>query len=87
MTYLISTPPQLSHALRSARKKAHLSQLEAGKPVGLLQKSVSILENHPETARIESLFKLLSALGLELVIRPKDERSGGNSRLNDAGEW
>lgn len=72
MKYLISTPSQLSHALRSVRKTRGLTQDGAGKQVGLLPKTISALENHPGSATLDSLLKLLSALELELVIMPKD---------------
>lgn len=72
MKYLISTTSQLSHALRSARKARGLSQDGAGKLVGLLPKTISALENHPGSATIDSLIKLLSALELELVLMPKE---------------
>ncbi len=44
MDYLVTTPSQLTHALRSARKARGLSQAEAGKLVGLLPKTISALE-------------------------------------------
>ena len=72
MKYLISTPSQLSHALRSVRKTRGLTQDSAGKLVGLLPKTISALENHPGSSTLDSLLKLLSALDLELVIMPKD---------------
>lgn len=75
MKYHISTLPQLSHALRDVRKSRSLSQDNAGKLVGLLPKTISSLENHPGSATIDSLLKLLSALDLELVISPKNENN------------
>ncbi len=69
--FLISTPHQLSQALRSVRKTRGLTQAGAGKPVGLLPKTISALENHPGSASIDSFMKLLSALELELVIAVK----------------
>lgn len=72
MKYLISTLPQLSHALKDVRKSKGLSQDTAGKTVGLLPKTISALENHPGSASIDSLLKLLSALNLEMVISPKN---------------
>jgi HTH-type transcriptional regulator/antitoxin HipB len=72
MKYLVSTPSQLAHALRSARKARGLSQDSAGALVGLFPKTISGLENHPGSASIDSLMKLLSALGLELVLVPKE---------------
>ena len=37
----------------------------------MVPKTISALENHPEGSSIESLFKLLSALDLEIVLQPK----------------
>ncbi len=77
MNYYISTPMQLAHTLRDVRKSRGLSQDAAGKLVGLLPKTISSLENHPEGASIESLLKLLSALDLELIVahKNKDEKN------------
>lgn len=56
-----------------------MTQQAAAARVGLLPKSISLLEHAPERSSVESLFKLLSALGCELVVRPK-------SPLDDASE-
>jgi len=71
MEYNVHTPQQLAQALRSQRNSRRLTQKSAGAPVGLLPKTVSALESSPERSSVESLFKLLSALELELVLRPK----------------
>jgi HTH-type transcriptional regulator/antitoxin HipB len=71
---------QLAMVLNGFRKKRKLTQKQAAEKVGLLPKSISAMENHPEKSSLESLFKLLSALGLELVIKPK--RTGQSD-----GEW
>jgi HTH-type transcriptional regulator/antitoxin HipB len=85
---LISTDAQLAHALRSARKARGLSQAEAGRNVGLLPKTISALENHPGSASIDSLFKLLSALGLELEIdRKMPEGPRGEKSVIATEEW
>ncbi len=88
MEQIITTATQLSHALRSARKAKGLSQAEAGQLVGLLPKTISALENHPGSASIDSLLKLLSALSLELAIDRKilgEDQSKGNDSA--AEEW
>jgi HTH-type transcriptional regulator/antitoxin HipB len=88
MKYLISTPGQLSHALRSLRKSRALSQDGAGRLVGLLPKTISALENHPGSATIESLLKLLSALELELLLVPKETDDAPSEDTSHAqGEW
>ena len=71
MDYAIHTAQQLAQALRGQRIAKGLTQKNVGAPVGLLPKTVSKLEATPERSSIESLFKLLSALDLELVLRPK----------------
>ncbi|MGO8693875.1 MAG: helix-turn-helix transcriptional regulator [Rectinemataceae bacterium] len=59
-------------ALKSARNSRGLTQAEAAGRVGLLPKTISALENHVGSCSIESLLKLLSVLGLELTLTPKN---------------
>jgi len=42
-----------------------------GNKVGIKQDTVSTLEIHTSSSTVETLFKALSALGLELVVREK----------------
>lgn len=64
-------PKQLAAQLRGQRQFLHLTQKQAASLVGLLPKTISALESSPERCSVASLFKLLSALGLELTLRPK----------------
>jgi len=73
MDYTVYTPKQLGKVLRGQRKTMKVSQKDAGAMVGLLPKTVSKLELDPDTATVESLFKLLSALRLELVVRSRPQ--------------
>jgi HTH-type transcriptional regulator/antitoxin HipB len=75
MTYTVYTPRQLGQVLKGQRSTQHLTQAEVATSVGLLPKTVSKLERDPDTATLESLFKLLSALQLELVVRSKSTSS------------
>jgi len=79
---IVRTPQQLSQVLRVHRKRKQLTQHLAGKDVGLLPKTISALELKPGGSSIESLFRLLSALDLELVVQEKAE-----SRQADGPEW
>jgi HTH-type transcriptional regulator/antitoxin HipB len=83
MEYLINTPAQLSVALKSRRKTRGLTQQQVAGSIGLLPKTISAFENGPDKSTLESLFKLLAALDLELIIRPKDELTSDDNR----GEW
>jgi len=88
MDYLVTTPSQLSHALRSTRKAQGLSQADAGKLVGLLPKTISALENRPASATVDSFLKLLSALDLELILQPKQSSSSlTNPPASAREEW
>jgi len=82
MEYFIHTASQLGMALKSRRKVSGLTQAKAAQKVGLLPKTVSALECHPEASSVESLLKLIAALDLELVLRPKEKASE-----SVAGEW
>jgi HTH-type transcriptional regulator/antitoxin HipB len=73
MDQIAHTPKQLGQVLRGQRKTMRLSQQDVGRPVGLLPKSISKLELAPDTTTIESLFKLLSALQLEVVVRTRPQ--------------
>lgn len=75
MDYTIHTPGQLGQVLRGQRMAQGLTQKATGEPVGLLPKTVGRLEGAPARSSVESLFKLLSALSLELVIRPKSDQA------------
>ena len=83
MDYFITTPAQIGKVLKGRRGSLQLTQKETGDKVGVLPKTVSALENSPERSTIETLFKCISALDLELVLRPK-EVSG---REGDKLEW
>ncbi|MFN8749796.1 MAG: helix-turn-helix domain-containing protein, partial [Pseudanabaena sp.] len=50
-----------------------LSQAEIGDRVGIKQATISAFENNPEGTKLETLFKLFSALDLEIQIIPKEE--------------
>ena len=71
MEFLVHTPGQLAQVLRGRRKRLGLTQKRAGKEVGLQTKTISALESVPERSSVQSLFRLLSALEFELVLRPK----------------
>lgn len=68
---VVRTPQQLAQLLQLQRQKQKHTQKDVGKPVGLLPKTVSLLENYPDRSSIGSLFKLCSALGVELVLQDK----------------
>jgi len=81
MEYSVRTTQQLALILQGCRKETGATQKQTASKVGLLPKTISALETNPDTSSIASLFKLLSALGLEMVLQPKD------ADLPAKGEW
>ena len=71
MEQLIHSAKSLGNALRRVRKLKKLSQKEAGIPFSLEQSTVSSLEQGAKGTRLETLFRMLAALDLEMVIRTK----------------
>jgi len=67
----ITSPESLGQALRDERKQKHLSQLCAGHSVGIAQYIVSKIEKGNPATELGTVFRLLAALDLELLIQPR----------------
>jgi len=81
--YVARTPAQLGPILRSIRAQRSLTQQDAGAKVGLKQSTVSAIERDSTHSSVDTLYKLLSALGLELVVRDKSSDHGPSGKQ----EW
>lgn len=85
----ITSPRGLADALQQARKQQNQTQKTIGELAGTKQSTVSAFETSPEHARIETLFKLLSALNMELVLESRGQEPANgpaNSQAWDQ-EW
>jgi|HubBroStandDraft_6_1064221.scaffolds.fasta_scaffold399481_2 HTH-type transcriptional regulator/antitoxin HipB len=69
MEYVARTAHQLGQVLKSRRQQLGLTQSEVAAKVGLLQAQVSVIESRDAKATVTTLYKALSALGLELALR------------------
>ncbi|MCH8538708.1 MAG: helix-turn-helix domain-containing protein [Alkalimonas sp.] len=67
----ITDAKTLSIYLRDERRRRALSQAKVGNLVGLRQGTVSKFESMPKKVQLDTLFRLLSALDLELSVKPK----------------
>ena len=72
------TEKQLGAILRRARKQARLSQASLGEQTGLRQGTVSRLEAGEPAIQLRTLMEALSALQLELVVRPRSQSSAAD---------
>jgi HTH-type transcriptional regulator/antitoxin HipB len=71
LDYVARTPEQLAHVLKSHRKRLNQTQGEVAARVGIKQGTVSVMEADTARAKVETLYKLLSSLGVELVVRER----------------
>jgi HTH-type transcriptional regulator/antitoxin HipB len=78
----ITSARGLAEALQQARKQQGQTQQAIGQLAGIKQSTVSAFETAPEHARVETLFKLLSALNLEQVLEPR-----GQAPANSSGNY
>lgn len=71
--YLITNATQVGPTLRGIRQELGLTQAQVGQKLGLPQKEISKMERGAERTSVERLFLLLSALQVELVLRPRGD--------------
>jgi len=67
-------PNELALRIMAQRKKLGLTQAEAADLVGLKQKTISAIENHPERVRVDTLLRVLSAINLDLQLIDKEDK-------------
>ncbi len=67
----ITSPKTLGKVLRKYRMEQNLTQTEAGQRFNLTQKTVSNIEAGKQGVRLETLFNIMSALGLEIYLEPR----------------
>ena len=80
----ITTPKALANALKDYRKRNNKTQQHVADLVGIKQSTVSAFESAPDKAKIETLFKILASLGLELNL---SERLAHKTSSGWQEEW
>ncbi|MCY4153934.1 MAG: helix-turn-helix transcriptional regulator [Gammaproteobacteria bacterium] len=71
----VTSPETLGKVLRHYRKNLGLTQVEAGSKFNLPQKTVSRIEAGAVAIRLDTVFKYMAALGLEMHLEPRDKPS------------
>ena len=69
MECVARTPQQPGQVLKACRKKRRLTQAKVGARVGVHQAQISSTETRGAAITVDTLYRLLPALGLELVLR------------------
>lgn len=79
----INNAKDLAVALADQRRKLGKTQTEVADLTVLRQATISQLENNPESTQLKTLFKLLSALNLEIHL----EEKGNYLKVAERVEW
>lgn len=82
----ITSAHQLSAYMKDVRLTQKLSQGKVASKVGIRQDTVSNFELHPDTTKLETFFKILSALELELTVQPRNT-SGTDADSDESAGW
>jgi len=82
MDQVVYSPKSLGNVIRRQRRSKKLSQNTVGNAFKLNQTTVSSIEQGAPGTRLETLFRMLAALELEMIIRPKK-----NIRVKDGENW
>lgn len=75
MNQIARTPKQIGEIVRRRRQALKQTQAQMGKQVRLRQATISKLETGELGTRLSTLFDVLTALDLELVIRSRTKSS------------
>jgi len=85
---LIHSPKDLAQYCRDQRKQQGLSQVSIAEEIALRQDTVSKFEIKPDNVRLDTLFRLLAGLDMELHIVPKGQSTSvDDSRKGWTEQW
>lgn len=85
--YPVRIAEQLPAMLQAFRKQAGLTQSEVALRLGVTQQTMSALERNAETVSAERLMRLLSILGVELVLRSSNTGTTQVPGQSTEHEW
>lgn len=77
METIARTPHQLGNSIRERRRRLGLTQEQLAEKVGVRQRTISDVES-AGAARVDTLFRMLVALDLELLVRPRTKGSASD---------
>lgn len=72
---IIRSAKDLALYVNDKRKQLKMSQSEVADLVGLKQDTVSKFENSPDNSRMDTLFRILSALNLNISLVEKNQET------------
>ena len=82
INHLVKHPQQLAPLIRALRRQAGLSQAALASRLGVSHQAISQLEKQPERVTVERLMRVLGALKIDLVLRPRTVATSSHN-----GDW
>jgi HTH-type transcriptional regulator/antitoxin HipB len=76
MEQIVRTSKQLGAAMRRCRRSAGVSQGDLGARTNLRQATISALEKGEPGTQLRTLIDVMTALGLEMVVRDRSKAAG-----------
>lgn len=83
----VTSPAALANAVRNQRKACQKTQRDTADLVGIKQTTVSDFELKPESTKLETLFKILAALDLELHVTTRGASVNDSPSKTIKREW
>ena len=80
---LIQSPKALALYVRGQRKERMLTQTDVGEVVGILQDTISDFENRPDSSKVDTMFRIMAAVGLEIHVVPSGAKLSGDNEWNE----
>jgi len=76
MEQIVRTSKQLGAAIRRHRRSVGLSQAQLGAKTNLRQATISALERGEPGTELRTVIDVMTALGIEIVVRDRSQSSG-----------
>lgn len=85
--YPIRAESQVSLMLKSFRQARGLTQADLARALGVTQQTASNMERHASKASVSRLMRMLSVMGVELILRDKQSESDNAMGKPSPTDW
>ena len=86
MDFPLAIPEQMSQQLRSLRKAKNLSQVQLAQMMGVAQSRIAAIERDATKLTLQQLYKLLSLLDAELVVRSRSQALSATAKASTSAQ-
>ncbi|WP_045392673.1 helix-turn-helix domain-containing protein [Falsirhodobacter sp. alg1] len=73
MDQIARSSKDMGQALRNARKAQQMTQADLATRSGIWQRTISTIETNAGGAKLDTIFDLLAALDMEIVVVPRSK--------------